>query len=70
MNTKEIAYTIIDSMTEQELKAFVYRYLGFDGIPNQETLDALEELKYMEKHPEEYKTYDNVDEMFEELLNE
>lgn len=69
MSTREIAYSIIDRMTEEEMRTFIYHYLGFSGVPNQETLDALEELRYMEKHPEEYKSYDDVDTMIEELLN-
>ena len=70
MSTREMAYSILDGMSEKELLAFVYEHLGFSGIPNQETLDAFEELHYMEEHPEEYKSYDDVDEMFQELLNE
>lgn len=38
--------------------------------PSKELIDALKELDYIEKHPEEYKTYHNVDEMFEEIINE
>lgn len=36
--------------------------------PNENTLQALAELEEMEKHPEDYKTYDNVDELMEDLL--
>ena len=32
--------------------------------------EALKELDYMEKHPEEYKVYHNVDKMFEDILND
>ena len=38
--------------------------------PSKELIDALKELDYIEKHPEEYKTYHNVDKMFEEIINE
>ncbi|GHV24601.1 hypothetical protein FACS189465_1960 [Clostridia bacterium] len=38
-----------------------------NAIPNLETLKALEEVAEMEKCPEKYKTYKNVDEMFMEL---
>lgn len=36
--------------------------------PNEETLEAMEEVKRMEEHPEQYKGYTDVDRMFEELL--
>ncbi len=37
-------------------------------IPNAQTLAALAELEEMKAHPEKYKGYDSVDEMFEDLL--
>lgn len=36
--------------------------------PTQELKEALEELDYMEKHPEEYKKYRDVDKMFKDIL--
>jgi len=38
--------------------------------PNKEFLKALEELEYMEKHPEEYKAYNNIEELKKALLND
>lgn len=38
--------------------------------PIKELMKALKELDYMEKHPEKYKVYNNVDELFEELDND
>lgn len=38
--------------------------------PSKELKEALKELNYIEKHPEDYKTYHNVDDMFEDILNE
>ena len=38
--------------------------------PSDELKEALQELEYMKKHPEEYKSYDNVHEMFKELDEE
>ena len=43
--------------------------LPFDLTPNKETLKALAEVEEMEKHPEKYKTYDSVDELFKDLLD-
>lgn len=36
--------------------------------PNAETLEAMKEVEYMQQHPDEFKGYTNVDEMFKELL--
>ena len=55
------------------LKKSIYeRGLPFEvkQQPSKDLKEALEELKYMEKHPDEYKGYHNVDEMFEDILNE
>ncbi len=38
-------------------------------IPNEETKAALAEAEDMIKHPDKYKSYTDVDEMFRELLN-
>lgn len=38
--------------------------------PNEETLKAFEEEEDMLKHPERYKFYDDVDEMFAEILSD
>ena len=36
-------------------------------IPNEATLRAIREAEDMERHPERYNTYDDVDELFEDL---
>ena len=36
--------------------------------PSKEFLKALKELEYMEKHPEQYKSYNNIKELKETLL--
>ena len=38
--------------------------------PSKELKKALKELDYMKKHPEKYKVYNNVDELFEDLDND
>ena len=38
--------------------------------PSKELIKALKELDYMQKHPEKYKVYNNVDELFEDLDND
>lgn len=37
-------------------------------VPNTETLAAIEEVQKMKKHPDKFKGYTNIDEMFKELL--
>ena len=39
-----------------------------DDKPNRKLLKALKEAEKMEKHPEKYKTYHNVDELFKDIL--
>ena len=36
--------------------------------PNAKTLAAIAEMREMQAHPENYKTYSDVDEMFNEIL--
>ena len=50
-------------------QAIRYRGIPFDvRLPNEETMEALEELREMRKHPENYKTYEDVDAMMEDIL--
>lgn len=38
-----------------------------DSEPNAETLEAFHEVEEMKKHPSQYKAYNSVDELFEDL---
>ena len=38
--------------------------------PSKELRKALKEVEYMKKHPEKYKAYHDIDQMFEDILNE
>ena len=53
-------------------KAIYERGIPFEvkQQPSKEMVEALKELDYMEKHPEEYKVYHDVDKMFEDILDE
>ncbi len=53
-------------------KAIYERGIPFEvkQQPSKEFSEALKELDYMESHPEEYKEYNDVDKMFEYILNE
>ena len=58
-------------LTEEQLNALIVILKGWEvenEIPNEETLEAIEEVKRMEAHPEQYKGYTDVDEMMRELL--
>ncbi|MCI5946618.1 MAG: hypothetical protein MRZ39_06975 [Oscillospiraceae bacterium] len=72
MSTKELAYSLIDKLDEKQLDALVVILEGMSGAYseqlNAETLEALNEVKDMKRFPEKYKGYDDVDEMFKELL--
>lgn len=56
------------------LKRVIYeRGIPFDvkePRPSKELLEALQELDYMEKHPDEYKTYSDIDELKKDLLSD
>ena len=72
MSTREYAYSLIDSMTEEQLKGFILLFGGLVGsaeVPNEETYEAISEVEDMKRHPEKYKGYDDVDVMFKELLS-
>ncbi len=53
-------------------KAIYERGIPFEvkQQPSKEFKEALNELDYMEKQPEQYKVYHDVDKMFEDILNE
>lgn len=50
-------------------KAIYERGIPFDVKlrPTKESIEALKELDYMEKHPEEYKAFNNVDDLMKDL---
>lgn len=59
MSTKEIAYSIIDSMNDEQLSAFAALFKNSAEVPNRETLEAIREVEEMKQHPENYKSYDD-----------
>ncbi len=51
-------------------KAIYERGIPFEvkePTPSKDSLDALQELNYMEKHPEEYKKFTSVKELMKDL---
>lgn len=53
-------------------KAIYERGIPFEvkQKPSKDFYEAIHELSYIEEHPEKYKAYHNVDELFEDILNE
>lgn len=70
MSTREFAIDCINAMSERQVLEFIRDQLGLDDIPNQETLEALAELKYMEAHPEEYKRYVSFEAAIADIMSE
>lgn len=67
MSTKEILYTMIEEMTEQQMQGLIMLLGGYNE-PNEETIAAIKETKKMKLHPENYKSYDCAEDMLEDLL--
>lgn len=68
MSTKENIINILNMLTEEQLMdvlVFAEDFLK----PNDKTVKAIEETEYMLKHLEEFKSYTNVNELFEDILN-
>ena len=69
----DLGMNIADAVT-----IFLKQVVMTDSIPfiikkpkfNKETLEAIKEVDEIKKHPENYKSYNNVYEMIEEIENE
>lgn len=79
-DVKEEATNLFNSLglnMSTAINMFLKRAIYERGIPfevkqkpSKELMDALQELDYMEKHPEEYKVFHNVQELMEDLNND
>jgi len=70
MSTREIAYSILDRLSDEQIAAFIMLFGGYissDEIPNEDTLEAFSEVEEMKKNPDKFKGYTDVDEMMKEL---
>ena len=72
MSTKEKIIYLINKIEPSDLET-VYKVIekfafALDEIPNEDTIEALAEVEEMERHPERYKGYTDIDEMINELL--
>ena len=67
MSTREMLYNLIDNMTEEQMQRLIMLLGGYKE-PDKETICAINETKDMKLHPENYKSYENAEEMFEDIL--
>lgn len=68
---KEVGLTMSAAVNVFARKAVKEKRIPFsigEDAPGAETLAALEEIREMKLHPEKYKAYSDVDEMFREIL--
>ena len=68
MSTKEIAYSIIDNLSEEQLAAFVSLFRAAAEIPNAETEAAMLEADRIARDPD-VKGYTDIGEMMKDLLS-
>lgn len=68
MSTKELAYNIIDNLSEEQLMAFVSLFGTAAEIPNEETQAAMLEADRI-AYDSNVKGFTDTDELFKELLS-
>lgn len=62
--------TAINMFLTQCVKTSSIPFKIEESKPSKELKKALKELEYMKNHPEKYKAYNSVDELFEDLDND
>ena len=62
--------TAVNIFLRQAVKEHAIPFRIGDPAPNAETLEAIKEALEMIKHPENYKSFNSVDELMEELNSE
>ena len=78
---KELATGILSNLglnMSTYVNMAIKQLINKDGVPfevvnprpSKELLEALQELDYMEKHPDEYKSYSEIDELKKDLLSD
>ncbi len=66
-------YKSIISANGENVKGNIVRYMRNViefKTPNAETILAIQEVQEMKKNPDAYKSYDTVDELFKDILND
>ncbi len=69
MSTREIAYNLIDTLSAEQLDAFIAFLRSITEIPNEETRQAMAEAEKIAKD-HDVKSYTDVHKMFDEVLND
>lgn len=59
--------TLINMTLKQVIKVNGVPFEVVNPKPSRKLRKALKEVEYMEKHPEKYKSYDNLEELFKDL---
>ena len=73
MSTKELAYRMIDSLTEEQLNALIVVLRGWEvenEIPNAETLEAMQECEDIINGKIPAKRYATVHDLIEDIMSE
>lgn len=71
MSTREMAFNILDRMTEKQLESFVQLFSDYvedEEIPSDRLLAAFAEEDEMRNDPEKYKRYSDIGEMMRDAL--
>ena len=70
MSTKEMLIEHLDDLTESQQQSLLLFLLSMTNQNlNAESLAAMQEVEDMERHPEQYKTYTDIDELMKDLLS-
>lgn len=73
MSTKELACSMIDNLTEEQLNALMVILKSWEtvnDIPNEETLEAMQEMEDIMSGKIPAKRYETVQEMVEDIMRE
>ncbi len=73
MSIKELAYSMIDNLTEEQLNALIVVLRGWEienDVPNKETLEAMQEMEDIMSGKIPAKRYATVQEMVEDIMSE
>ena len=71
MSTRELAYSIVDRLTDEQLEGFVLMFkntISDEDVPNAETEAAMLEADRIARDPN-VKAYTDTDELMRDLLS-
>ena len=68
MANRDIALNIVNNMSEEQLSSFIVLFKDVvSDIPNEETIEAMQEAEDMLNDPNSI-SFNSVDDLFEELM--